>query len=62
MYQNKHKTKGNWRLCYKNLNLAKHKSPGTEGLPVEFYEAFIEDLCQVFNYALQKNGPPKNWP
>lgn len=46
-------------------SLKNNKSPGTDGLPGEFYKAFMEELvpklCQVFNYALQENDPPKSW-
>lgn len=46
-------------------NLKNNKSPGTDGLPGEFYKCFVDDLVpiltSVFNYALSKNDPPHTW-
>lgn len=42
-----------------------NKSPGTDGIPCEFYKCFIEEvtlvLNKVFNYAVQSRDPPKSW-
>ena len=46
-------------------NLKNNKSPGTDGLPGEFYKCFIDDLVPalttVFNYVLAKGDPPNTW-
>lgn len=49
----------------KKQNKTKKRSPGTDGLPGEFYKCFIDDLVpiltKVFNYALSKSDPPCTW-
>ncbi len=47
-------------------SLKNNKSPGTDGFPqMGFYKSFvtvlIPKLCEVFNYALDENDPPKSW-
>lgn len=44
-------------------SLKNKKCPGSDGLPGELYKTFMKELtpklCQVFNYSLQENAPPK---
>ncbi|KAF7655318.1 hypothetical protein LDENG_00057550, partial [Lucifuga dentata] len=46
-------------------SLKNSKLPGTDRFPCEFYKSFMKELtpklCKVFNYALDKNDPPKSW-
>lgn len=46
-------------------SLKNSKSPGTDGLPGEFYKFFAEQLSpvlvKVFNYALSKGDLPQTW-
>ncbi len=44
------------------LKLKNNKSPGVDGLPGEFYKAFVNELAlnlsKVYNYVLQNEDPP----
>ena len=46
--------------CLKN-----NKSTGTDGFPCKVFKTFMDKLtpklCEVFNYASDKNDPPKSW-